>query len=123
MSYFTIAGTAYLIREDQSRGDRIQFEHRRRAIDGSLLVDPVANKKSVQVEITGLEAENRFFTIAEADTLIATLLAGSVAVAGDLGTFTARARDIGWVDGQHYPGGPHSTPTLYRLVTATLEEV
>lgn len=120
MSYLTIAGTAYLVRVGQGQGKRLQIENRRRAIDASLLVDPIADKREVPVEITGQESAGRFFTPAEADTLITTLLAGNVAVAGDAGTFTARARDIGWVDGQAYPGG---VPTLYRWVSATLEQV
>ena len=49
-----------------------------------------------------------------------TLLSGNVSVAGDVGTFTARARDVGWVDAQDYKTSP---PTLYRWVSATLEAV
>ena len=120
MAYLTINGTAYLIREGQSQGRRLQIENRRRAIDASLLVDSVATKREASVELAGLVSAGRNFTIAEADALIATLAAGSVTVGGDMGAFTARARDIGWADAQDWRTG---APVIYRIVSVTLEEV
>jgi len=123
MSYLSINGTEYMIREEDGRGRLLQIENRRRAIDASLLVDSIATKREVQTQIVGLASAGRFFTPAEADSLMAALAAGTVTITGDVGSFTARARDIGWTDGQHYPDGPFSPPTAYRWVSVTLEGV
>lgn len=120
MAYLTIGGTAYLVQVGQSRGRRLQIEHRRRAISGALLVDSIATKREAAVTITGAVSAGRFFTPAEAEVLIGVLATGAVAISGDIGSFTARPRDIGWVDVQDYRTSP---PTTYRHVTATLEEV
>ena len=120
MAYLTLGGTAYLIREGQSKGRRLHIENRRRAIDASLLVDRVDEKDELQVEIAGLVSPGRNFTIAEANALIATLEAGSVTVGGDVGSFTARAKDIGYADVTDWRTG---SPVTYRLVSVTLEEV
>lgn len=120
MAYLSINGTAYIVRVGKGRGQRLQVENRRRAIDASLLVDPIATKKEVQVEIAGLVSARRYFTVTEADALIATLVAGSVTVAGEIGSFTGRARDVSWTDEQDsrvYPPAP------YRLISTTIEEV
>ena len=121
MAYLTIGSTNYLVRLGQGRGRVTQIEGRRRAIDGTLLVDAIATKREVTVEITGAVSSGRFFTPGEANSLITTLMAGNVSVSGDVGTFTARARDVGWVDGQS--GDGNGAPVVYRWVTATLEEV
>ncbi len=120
MAYVTIAGIAYLVREGDSRGRVLQIENRRRAIDGGLLVDSIATKREVTLQLAGLVSAGRNFTIAEANALIAVLTGGSVAVAGDIGSFTARARDIGYLDEQDWRSG---SPVAFRIVTATLEEV
>lgn len=121
MAYLTINGTAYLVREGQVRGRWLQFENRRRAIDASLLVDSVADKLRLEVEVTGLASAGRFFTPAEANALMTTLRAGDVMIGGDASDqFTARASDIGWVDVQDHKASP---PTLHRHVSFTLEQV
>lgn len=119
--YLTINGTDYLVREGEARGRWLQIENRRRAVDGSLLVDPIADKRHAEVEFTGLVSAGRFFTPTEADALMATLLAGTVTVGGTLASqFTASASDVGWLDVQDHETSP---PTIYRHVTCTLEEV
>ena len=120
MPYITIESAEYMVRVGQGRGRTIQAEVRRRAIDGSLLVDPIASKREVTVEITGDADTGTFFTPEEADYLIDVLTSGPVSVSGDVGTFTAIARDVAWLDGQDHTGGQ---PTVYRWVTCTLEEV
>lgn len=120
MAFLTINGTAYLVRVGEARGRVLLVEQRRRAIDASLLVDRVAEKFEGQVELTGTEASGRFFTPSEADSVIATLVAGNVTVGGDFGSFTARAKDVGYIDAQSYQTNP---PTLFRWITCTLEEV
>lgn len=120
MSYLTIGSTSYLVRVGNGKGRVHQIENRRRAIDGGLLVDSIATKRELQIEITGTAVSGRFFTPAEASALITALKAGALSISGTAGSFTARARDIGWVDGQDWSGG---APMAYRWVSATLEEV
>lgn len=120
MAFLTIGGTEYLVRVGQARGRDILIENRRRAVDGSLLVDLIASKEEVSVEITGLASAGRFFTIAEANALRTTLKAGAVTVGGDMASITARARDIGYVDEQDYRTDP---PTVFRWLSCTLEQV
>jgi hypothetical protein len=122
MAYVTVNGVAYLVEEDSGRGRVLQVEQRRRAIDGSLLVDSIATKLEVPLEFTGLVSAGRFFTVLEATVLMGTLLAGNVTIGGDVGNFTARATDVGWRDMQHRPID-HGPPVLYRWVSCTLEEV
>jgi hypothetical protein len=118
--YLTINGTEYLVRVGDGRGRVAQVENRRRALDGSLLVDTIADKREIPIQITGASAAGRFFTPSEADALIATLMAGNVTIGGDAAGMTARARDIGWEDGSDWTGG---SPVTFRWVSATLEEV
>lgn len=120
MAYLTINGVDYLVRQGSVRGRWDLIENRRRAIDGSLLVDLIAEKRRVDLEITGRVADGRFFTIAQADTLMALLRGANVSVSGDSGTFTARASGIGWVDVQDFRTSP---PLVYRHVSCTLEAV
>lgn len=115
MAYLTIAGTAYRVRADGSSGRRIQIEQRTRAWDGSLIRSVRTVKKEATVEIIG-PAAGGLFTIAQADTLMGILTAGNVAIAGDIGTFTAAARDIGYRD-------LVAVGLKARLVTATFEQV
>lgn len=115
MSYLTIAGSAYRIRSDGSTGRRIQFGLRFRAMDKSLVRGTETVKKEITVEVLG-PASGVLFTIAAAETFIGVLTAGNVAVAGDVGSFTAAARDIGTRD--IVAGGAKA-----RLVTVTLEQV
>lgn len=118
--YITINSVGYKIRVDQGQGQLLLIEQRNRAIDGSLLVDTITSKLEVPVEITGKTGDSRFFTVSEANSLITALRDGTVQVGGDVGTFTARARDIGWRDIQDNDG---VNVTVYRWVSAVLEEV
>lgn len=115
MPYLTIGGTTYRVRADGSSGRRIQFEKRFRGLDASLTVDRIATKKEVTVEIIG-PAGGGALSISAANTLIDTLTGGNVAVAGDIGSFTAAARDVGHRDIVTASGKA-------RFVTATLEQV
>lgn len=115
MAYLTIAGTTYRVRTDGSRGKLNIIENRERAIDGSLLVDRIAEKMELQVEILR-GSTGAALSIAQANTLIGVLKAGNVAVSGDVGSFTARAKDIGYRDIRTGPG-------VIRQVSVTLEEV
>jgi hypothetical protein len=124
MSYATIGGTAYLVREGEGRGSLTLIEYRRRAVDGSLLVDRIAEKQEITLEIAGTAASGRFFTPAEANALLATLAAGNVTLSGDAAggaSYTVRARDLGWTDGSDRSDS--ASPTVFRWVTATFEEV
>lgn len=115
MSYLTIGGTQYRVRIDGSSGRRIQIENRFRAMDGSLVVSRLATKKEVTVEIIG-PAAGGGLSISAADSLMATLTGGNVSVAGDVGSLTAAARDVGYRDVKASGG-------TFRFVTATLEQV
>lgn len=124
MSYATINGTAYLVREGEGRGSLTLIEYRRRAVDGSLLVDRIDEKREITLEIAGAASSGRFFTPAEAESLLATLAAGNVTLAGDVAggaSRTVRARDLGWTDGSDR--SVLGSPTVFRWVTATFEEV
>lgn len=113
MAFLTIEGTTYRARS--STGGRIQIENRFRAMDGSLVRGIYDTKKVASVEIIG-PAAGGLFTIAEADTLMALLSDGNVTVAGDIGSFEAAARDIGYTD-------LVAAGAARRTVSATLEEV
>jgi hypothetical protein len=115
MPHLTIAGATYRVRIDGSTGRRILIENRFRALDGTLVVDRLTSKKEVTVEITGPSAGG-VLSISAANTLIDALAAGNVSVAGDIGTFTAVARDIGHRDIVSAGGKA-------RFVTVTLEQV
>jgi hypothetical protein len=124
MAYATIGGVAYLVREGEGRGNLTLIEYRRRAVDGSLLVDRIAEKHEVTLEIGGTEASGRFFTPVEADAFLATLAGGNVTLGGDTAagsSWTVRARDLGWTDISDR--SDPASPAVYRTVTATFEEV
>lgn len=120
MSYITVAGTAYRVRVGEGRGARKQIENRRRALDGGLLVDTRAIKREVRVEFTGIASADGFLTPAQGDALMDVLLAGNVAITGTPGTFTARARDVEYVDGSEWKA---SGPVTYRWVSCVLDEI
>lgn len=115
MAYLTIAATAYRVRIEGSSGRRIVFEKRFRAMDVSLVRSVQGSKKEITVEVLGLSSGS-VFSIAAAETFIGVLVAGNVSVAGDIGTFTAAPRDIGFRD--LVAGG-----STRRFVTVTLEQV
>jgi hypothetical protein len=115
MAYLTIAGSNYRARVDTTNGRRIQIEDRFRALNGSLIVSRTTQKKEATVEIIG-PAAGGVLSIAAADTLMTALATGNVAITGDIGSFTAAARDIGFRDIASASGKA-------RFVTATLEEV
>lgn len=120
-AYLTLNGVHYRVLMGEGRGAYVQIETRRRAIDGTLLIDPRATKMEAHVKVTGVAGSDRYFTIPEADAF-ARQLAGSGAlyVSGQTGTFRASARDITYEDGQDF--GP-SGPVIYRWITATLDEI
>lgn len=121
MPYLSIAGTEYLVEEGNARMNYVLVENRERMIDGSLAVDRITTKKELSVDISGLAASGTLLTPAEGLTLISTLLAGDVAITGDLGAFTGRARDIGYVDISDR--AIWASPVVYRIVSATFDEV
>lgn len=125
MAHITINGTTYrtLATSGQSRG--IVGQQRRRAINFNLLVDDVAGgsaavseKQEDTLDFIGTVSGSStvLFTITTAKAFRALLLSGSVTVAGDVGSYTARARDVRERD---VPVGAG----IWRVVSATLEEV
>lgn len=115
MPYLEIGGTTYRVRVDAASGSRILFENRFRGLDGSLVVDRLTSKKEVTVEIIGPSAGGAL-SISAANTLMDTLAGGNVAITGDIGSFTAAARDLGHRDIVTAGGKA-------RFVTVTLEQV
>lgn len=84
-------------------------------MDGSIVRGTPTVKKEATVEIIG-PASGGVFTIAAAETLMGTLTAGNVTVAGDIGSFTAAPRDVGWRD-------VVAAGAKARFITVTLEQV
>lgn len=124
MPYLLIDDEEYLVAVAEGRGRRVAIEQRRRALDGSLLVETIATKLELPVTISGPAAAGRLFTVAEAEALMDTLSGGFVSVSGDLVggvERTMRAKDVGWVDVDD-PSDPDA-PTVARVVSATLEEL
>jgi hypothetical protein len=121
MPYLSVNGTTYRTAYRTGEARRITIQQRRRALDGSLLVDDVVGgdadepeKEENTVEFLG--TSSTLFTIDTAKAFALVLTGGNVSVTGNVGTYTARAKDVKEKDVTYSAG-------VFRVVSAVLEEV